>query len=71
MEIQSVLIPKKNFTMKQAVAWLNSKKMKTTFAGKKVDITDKYFRFRQRQPKKTARYFVRHVENGILYVVMY
>lgn len=50
---QSVLISRANFTLKEAVKWLN----RFGFADHKVDITKKYYRFRQKDPK-IFKYFV-------------
>lgn len=71
MHIQSVLIPKRTFTLVQAKAWIKKHGYKLTYHGKEVDITEKFYRFRQKAPKKDMRYFVRHIEQGILYVMMY
>lgn len=64
MVVQSVLIPK-IFPMEDAVKWLKSHNYKLL----KVDITDKFYRFRQKQPNKSAKYITKVLPNGIELVI--
>jgi len=47
-EVQSVLIPRNIYTKKEAKRWIKKHKYKI----KKVDITDRFYRFRQTPPKQ-------------------
>jgi hypothetical protein len=71
MKIQSVLFPKAKYTTKQAESWLKKHNFRTTFHGKKVDETDKYYRYRQAVPNPKNKYFVKHAKDGILFVIMF
>jgi hypothetical protein len=62
--VQSVLFPKSVFTQKKAVGWLT----KHNYDHAKVDITDNYYRFRQKEPVSGATYTVR-LSNGVELIV--
>jgi hypothetical protein len=53
--IQSVLIPKDKFTLNKARKWIADNHFKLTFWGKPVDITDKYYRYRQMAPSRFVK----------------
>jgi hypothetical protein len=65
MVVQSVLIPK-TFTLDYAINWLLSQ----GYSINKVDITDKYWRFRQVEPNTKNRYFTKNLKNGIQLIIM-
>jgi hypothetical protein len=70
--IQSVLFEKELFSLEQAVAYLVRHNMIT----KKVDITDKYYRFRQISPETLKRQGLNkfrtvHIKDGIEYIIGY
>ena len=54
VKVQSVIIPRNDFTLLQAKKWLNAHNFKLN----KIDITENFYRFRQRNPNKTKTYFV-------------
>lgn len=62
-KLQTVLIPRKKGLI-WAIDWLLKHKYKVN----KVDITDNYYRFRQRKPNKTdkrIRYYTISLDNGV------
>jgi hypothetical protein len=71
MNVQSVVIPKKNFSLSQAKKWIKDNNYKLTFYGKPVDLTVGFYRFRQMAPsnfdKKT--YKTKVLKNGILLII--
>ena len=64
MVLQSVLIPKSKFTLKEAKKWIREHGYKESFYGKDVDITEKFYRFRQAAPKH-GEYYVKKLSNGV------
>ena len=66
--IQTILIPKNKFSLKEAEKWIVKNKYKKSFYGKKVDITENYFRFRQESPLKFKNYYAKRLKNGIIIV---
>ena len=64
--VQSVLIPKKYFTQKQAIQYI-----KKHFQFKKIDETKKYYRFRQFKPNKNSHYISKKISNGVILVIEY
>lgn len=58
--LQTVLFPKKNFTMTEAIVWLHEHKY---YAGK-VDVGKNYFRFRQHDPTG-SQYYTVTLSNGV------
>ena len=70
--IQSILIPKSAFTLKEARVWIKEHDYKLTFYVKKVDITVNYYRFRQLKPSlKRDKIRTISLPNGIKKVVYY
>lgn len=69
--VQSVIIPKSEFTFLQAVRWLIVNDYKTTFEGKRVHVTKNNWRFRQRAPVSNNRYITHILPNKIKIVLMY
>ena len=66
-KVQTVLIPKHDFTLQEAVDWLESHH----FGHRKVDITEDFFRFRQMRPIHGGRYVTKTLPNGIEIVIHY
>lgn len=50
--IQSVILPKKEFTFHTAKLWIKKHNYRLTFYGKQPDETEDYYRFRQASPTK-------------------
>lgn len=64
--VQSVLIPKNKFSLQEAQKWL----INNGFTVKKVDVTENNYRFRQHQPNKQKKYFIKTLDNDIKLVIM-
>ena len=60
--IQSVIFNKNKWTINKAEEWLRTHKYKTSFYGKKVDITTNYYRYRQLAPHKFKKYFTKMLD---------
>ena len=69
MGIQSVVFPKKHFTLSQAKAWIKRNNYKLTHYGKKVDITPTQFRFRQKSPSSYKKYRTKTLPNNVKLVI--
>ena len=59
--LQTVLIPKAEFSLINAVKWLQEHSL----IHPKVDITEKYYRFRQNDPIPGVPYYTVKLPNGI------
>ena len=64
MPTQSVLVPK-SVPIENAVGWVISH----GYVVLKIDITDKFYRFRQYTPKKTEKYYTKVLPNGVELIV--
>ena len=75
MTLQSILYPKSKGSLEQAKKWIVKNGYLLHYKNKAIDITDKYYRFRQAQPlskKKIAMgwyYFIKN-EKGIKFIIM-
>jgi hypothetical protein len=58
--LQTILIPKKHFSLPGAIKWL----IDHNYSHCKVDTTDKFYRFRQREPQG-GHYYTITLANGI------
>lgn len=67
MTVQSVLIPKKNFTFQKAKKYIRD----NNYIFKKVDIAPNYYRFRQVEPElfNDKTYFTKTLNDGVLLVI--
>ncbi len=65
LQTQSVLIPRKKFSLLTAKEWILSNGYKF----KKVDITTNYFRFRQVAPSQMSDYHMKTLPNDIKLVI--
>lgn len=70
MKLQTILIPRRNFTLRAAKAWIRKHGFRLTFFGKPVDITTNYYRFRQSDPVQHAKYFTKVLPNGIELIML-
>jgi hypothetical protein len=59
--LQSIIIPKSKFTKREAIDWIR----KHNHHIYKIDITDKFYRFRQREPRAHGKYYTVSLPNGI------
>lgn len=69
MVVQSVVFPKKTFTMKESKTWLKKHNYKTSFYGKGVDETPNTYRFRQAAPSQLSDYRTKTLPNGVQLVL--
>ena len=71
MVVQSVVLPKKNFTLAEAKKWIKDKKYKVSFFVKGVDKTVNTYRFRQVAPSaiNPKSYKMKSIKHGIKLVV--
>lgn len=67
LTLQTVLIPKDKYTLEEAETWIKQNNYKVSFYGKKVDITENFYRFRQASPRKFIKnsYRTKKLENGV------
>lgn len=65
--IQTVLLPKKKFSLPDAIAWVS----RHGFRSHKVDITGNYYRFRQMEPMYGGKYRTKTLTNGVEIVSHY
>ena len=69
--IQSILIPKKYFSIDDAKLWIIYHGFKLKFRNKPYHETSKYYRFRQSIPSKLFNYRNFKLKNGIIFIVTY
>lgn len=67
--VQSVLFDRKYWDIQTASEWLREHDLKSHFDGKKVDVTNNYFRFRQHTPMKKLRYRTIKTKDHISFIV--
>jgi len=65
--IQSVIIPKSTFSKEEARQWAKVHGYKH----RKVDETEKFYRFRQIAPKENSSYYTVKINNGIEFIFAY
>ena len=65
--VQTVLVPKHDFSLQEAIDWLEAH----GFKHRKVDITEDFFRFRQMPPMRGGEYRSKTLPNGIEIVIHY
>ena len=61
MSLQTIIFPKKSYTLSQAREWLKVNNYKYG----KVDERKNTYRFRQRKPVYPARYYTKKLDNDI------
>lgn len=71
MSIQSILLDKSIFSLKQANKWITDHGYKLEFNGKKVHETSKKYRYRQREPLKNIRYRIKKISSGVQFIMEY
>ena len=68
-EIQSVLFDKKVFNLKQSRACLKKHKFRTHFRNKSPkDETEKYYRFRQKEPYLYKTFRTKKITKGLIFI---
>ena len=66
--IQSILIPI-SFGRKEADSWIKKNGYIVKFGTKKgPDVTENFYRYRQKRPSKRYKYRTRKLENGIEFI---
>jgi hypothetical protein len=64
MRIQSVLFDKNKYSRQQAIQWLEDH----GFQHYKIDVTKRYYRFRQFNPNYKHRYRIKTITKGIKFI---
>ena len=59
--LQTILFPKSKFKMSDALHWI----LAHGYTAYKVDVTNRFLRFRQREPPSHASYYTVTLPNGI------
>ena len=59
--LQSIIVPKNKFSKKEAIEWVINHK----FHIYKIDTTDRFYRFRQKEPRPHGQYYTISLKNGI------
>ena len=67
MGVQSVIIEKKFFSLKEAKEWILSH----GYYIFKIDETKNYYRFRQQDPSRYKHYFTKNVAKGVDFIIGY
>lgn len=67
MKVQSILFDRNLWTQQKAKKWL----MNHDYIYPKIDITENFFRFRQKVPDKNKRYRTINIGRGIEFVLMF
>jgi len=71
-EVQSVLLDRGSFpTRRMANDYIRHHNFRLVFRGKGAHLTEKYWRYRQRDPGRYARLRTRTVEPGVKHVIGY
>lgn len=69
MILQTILIPKASFSLKEARIWIRTNGYKEEYYKKAVDITPNYYRFRQASPNPKnitiKNYYTKKLSNGV------
>ena len=68
MAIQSVVFPKKYFTLRESKLWLKKHGHTTSYRGKGVHITPTQYRFRQLPPSKFKKYRSKKLKDNVILV---
>ena len=71
-KVQSVVVPKENFSQESAIEWVHIHNFKL----KKVDETEHFYRFRQLSPSYLRsngynKYIAHKLENGVSLILVY
>jgi len=65
--VQSVLFNKNIWSLSDAIKWLREHKYKV----KKVDVTENFYRFRQRKPRAKYRYINKKLGSSGIELVLF
>jgi len=71
LKVQSVLVDKDVYNLREAKSWIRKHDFKETFYGKGVEKTENFYRFRQAAPRrfKEDSYVTKEISNGIKLVL--
>ena len=69
MVVQSVVFPKRMFSLRESKRWLIKHNYRTSFYGKGVDETENTYRFRQAAPSSLSDYRTKTLPNGVQLVL--
>ena len=71
LKVQSVLVDKDVYSLREAKSWIRKHDFKETFYGKGVEKTENFYRFRQAAPRrfKEGSYVTKEISDGIKLVL--
>jgi len=71
LKVQSVLISRDMYNLREAKSWIRKHDFKETFYGKGVEKSDNFFRFRQAAPGrfKDKSFVTKEITDGIKLVL--
>lgn len=71
LKVQSVLIERDVYNLRQAKSWIRKHDFKETFYGKGVEKTENFYRFRQAAPGRFKKdsYVTKEISDGIKLVL--
>jgi hypothetical protein len=69
--IQSILFDRDKFTLYRARSWLKRNGFRLRHRNKEVHVTDKYFRFRQKDPDPNKTYKTYHLPDGLTIITFH
>ena len=71
LKVQSVLVDRNVYNLKEAKSWIRKHDFKETFYSKGVEKTENYYRFRQAAPRrfKEGSYVTKEISEGVKLVL--
>jgi len=71
LKVQSILVDKDVYNLREAKSWIRKHDFKETFYGKGVEKTENFYRFRQAAPRrfKEGSYVTKEISDGIKLVL--
>ena len=71
LKVQSVLVDRGVYNLREAKSWIKKHGFKETFYGKGVEKTENFYRFRQAAPRrfKEGSYVTKEISDGIKLVL--
>ena len=69
--IQSIILERSHFSFAEALDFIERNGFKSSFYGKPVDITDHFYRFRQRKPQPNYRYITKDIKPGVRFIIYF
>jgi hypothetical protein len=71
LKVQSVLVDKDVYNLREAKSWIRKHDFRETFYGKGVEKTENFYRFRQAAPRrfKEGSYVTKEISEGVKLVL--